>query len=168
MNSSLLGLALCLALTATAHAADEPESAPAAQPADAEKAAAAAVAASAPTDAEIYGNRPADFGSFCLFSAPPSAGNPYTTLRKLKVARQTYGSVRDVLPELVDRARALGAGAIVDYNGSQRFGFWPWRLVRPVATGTAIKWNIGAPADCKAAGGMTVAEVLNSNKPPSR
>jgi hypothetical protein len=121
-----------------------------------------------PSEEEILAARPLEFGQFCLFAGTPPSDFPFTVIKKLKVGKQTYGSVKDVLPELVEQARSAGADAIVSYNGSQRFGFFPWRLVRPVATGTAVKWNVPALKDCKALGGTTVAEVLIANKPPAR
>jgi hypothetical protein len=33
---------------------------------------------------------------------------------------------------------AKGGNAVGNYHEGQRFGFWPWRLVRPVASGDAI------------------------------
>jgi len=121
-----------------------------------------------PTEEEILASRPAEFGKFCLFAGSPPSDFKFTVIRKLKVGKQTYGSVKDVLPGLVEQARSSGADAIISYNGSQRFGFFPWRMVRPVVTGTAIKWVTAVPKDCKAQGGTTVAEVLIANKPPAR
>jgi hypothetical protein len=68
----------------------------------------------------------------------------------------------------VARAKADGADAIINYNGAQRFGFWPWRLVRPVLTGTAIKWNGAHAPDCVATGGSTLATVMSTNVEPPR
>lgn len=125
-------------------------------------------AATGPSEEEILAAQPAEFGKFCLISGAPPASDGYTVIRKLKVGKQSYGSVRDVLPQLVGQARSLGADAMVSYNGSQRFGFFPWRLVRPVVSGTAIKWNAPGPKDCTAQGGMTVEAVLLANKAPPR
>ena len=64
--------------------------------------------------------------------------------KQLKVGRQTYGSVAQITSVMVGQARKAHADAIVNYNGSQRFGFWPWRFIRPVATGEAVRMdNIG-------------------------
>ncbi len=89
----------------------------------------------------------------CLFTGHPPADYSYTVVKKLKLDRETYGSVNDVLPHLIEKSRALGADAVIDYNGSQRFGFFPWRFVRPVVTGTAIKWTPAREVDCEAIGG---------------
>ncbi|WP_077038089.1 hypothetical protein [Pelomonas sp. KK5] len=112
---------------------------------------------------------PAAERDMCLIPGRPAGqdGN-YQVLRKLKAARQTYGSVVQVLPELASKAKSAGGDAIFDYNGAQRFGFFPWRLVRPVATGTAIRWTGSQPLDCAALGGRTTAEVIASNQAPDR
>lgn len=122
----------------------------------------------AAANAELAGMPPGN-RDMCLIPGKPSGqdGN-YQVTGKVKAARQTYGSVVLVLPELVARAKAAGADAIIDYNGSQRFGFFPWRLVRPVATGTAIRWTAGQQGDCASLGGRTVSDVISSNRPPER
>ena len=82
------------------------------------------------------------------------------------MGKGTYGSVTDLLQKLTDMANAVGADAIINYAGSQRFGFWPWRMVRPVVRGTAIKWVAQQKPDCAAVGGVTVATIIEQNKPP--
>lgn len=107
---------------------------------------------------------PAD-AQFCIYPlSAPSAGT-YTTVHKLKVGKGTYGSVSEMLPQLVAKARHEGADAIVDYDGAQRFGFWPWRMVHPVVHGTGVKWSGPAP-DCAASGGTTLGAILASGKVP--
>ncbi|WP_151732427.1 hypothetical protein [Acinetobacter ursingii] len=89
----------------------------------------------------------------CLISGVPS--QQYVVVKRVKVAKGTYGSVEELYPKLGNAAQKLNANAIVDYNASQRFGFWPWRIVRPVATGTAVRWN--APnVDCQSLGGKEI------------
>ena len=167
MKAVILGLIVCAASCANLPAALAADSAPAAAN-DAASAPEGAAPAPGPSEEEILAGRPADFGKFCLFAGAPPSDFGYTVIKKLKVGKQTYGSVKDVLPELVDRARSAGADTIVNYNGSQRFGFFPWKLVRPVVTGTAVKWNGPVPKDCAAAGGSTVEQVLRENKAPPR
>ena len=48
----------------------------------------------------------------------------------------------------------VGGNVVINYNASQRFGFWPWRIVRPVVWGTAVKWK--TPVDCKQLGGIEI------------
>ncbi|MEB3766140.1 hypothetical protein [Acinetobacter sp. MD2] len=79
----------------------------------------------------------------------------FTEIKRIKVAKGTYGSVTDLYPRMKDRAQHYGADAVINYHASQRFGFWPWRIVRPVATGTAIKWTADAP-NCASLGGTEV------------
>ena len=110
-------------------------------------------------------SRPGEKADFCLFAGEPPAELKYTTLRALKVGKGSYGGVTDILPKMVEEARQMGADAIIHYAGSQRFGFWPWRVVRPVVRGTAIKWN-GPQPDCAAVGGTPLGTVLATNKAP--
>ena len=74
-----------------------------------------------------------DVANFCFFAGTPPPNEKYTVIRTLKVGKGTYGAVKDILPKLVDDARKIGANAIIHYTGSQRFGFFPWRIVRSAA-----------------------------------
>jgi hypothetical protein len=106
----------------------------------------------------------------CLFTGVPPAELTYTTLKELDYGKGSYGSVNDLLPKVVEDARAAGADAVIHYNGAQHFGFWPWRLVRPVVTGTAIKWSPARDVDCASAGGHYTTGTLEeapSPPPPS-
>jgi hypothetical protein len=86
----------------------------------------------------------------------------------LKVGKGTYGGVNDILPKLAKYAQMRGADAIIDYTGSQRFGFWPWRLVRPVVRGIAVKWTDDKKVDCQAIGGTKLSTIMSTNLPPER
>lgn len=89
----------------------------------------------------------------CVLKGSPLPTDQYEVIRKMKIGKGSYGSVSEILPKLVDQARNLGADAIINYNGSQRFGFFPWRVVRPVVTGTAVTWAANTTPDCTALGG---------------
>ncbi|MBV1928271.1 MAG: hypothetical protein KUG81_02010 [Gammaproteobacteria bacterium] len=89
----------------------------------------------------------------CLLTGMPPNDYKFDRIRKVKIAKSGYGSVNDVIPLLVDQARELGADAVINYNGAQRFGFWPWQFVRPTAAGLAIRWNEPKSVDCKGIGG---------------
>lgn len=104
-------------------------------------------------------------GSFCLFSTVPEPQYKYKALQKVKFGKGAYGNVKGVLPRFVAEAKAGGADAVINYTGSQRFGFWPWRIVRPVLRGDAIKWD-GTPADCKKMGGLSMQEIIAADKGP--
>ena len=110
----------------------------------------------------------AEAASFCFVSAVPPIDIKYTVIKKLKVSKGTYGGVKDVLPKLADYALIAGADAIINYNGAQRFGFFPWRLVRPVVSGTAVKLADASKKDCAALGGSTLKEILATNVAPPR
>lgn len=101
-------------------------------------------------------------GSLCLFTGAPPSDYRYVVIKRLKFGKGSYGSVNDVLPRLVEEAHALGADAVIEYNGSQRFGFWPWRFVRPVVRGTAIKWSPSRSVDCTSIGGVPTDGTLTA------
>jgi hypothetical protein len=107
-------------------------------------------------------------GDFCLYAGSPPSDAKYRSVGRVKLGKGTYGGVRDELPAFVAEARAKGADAITSYNGAQRFGFWPWRLVRPVLTGVAVKFDEGKVPDCASSGGATLASVLATNQEPPR
>ncbi|TCS36033.1 hypothetical protein EDC30_10897 [Paucimonas lemoignei] len=109
-----------------------------------------------------------DLGGFCFFAGYPPAEQKYTVIRKLKVGKGSYGSVRDILPRLADNARMAGADAIIRYTGSQRFGFFPWRVVRPVVRGIAVKWTDSNKPECAAIGGTTLQTIISTDTPPIR
>ena len=89
----------------------------------------------------------------CVLTDAPLVKSQYVVIRNMKLGKGTYGSVNDILPRFLDQARSLGADAIINYAGSQRFGLFPWRFVRPVVRGTAIRWAKQPPPSCIGLGG---------------
>ncbi len=108
----------------------------------------AAASASASAGTPEYYAMPASLNGVCIVRGVPAAA--YTFIKNVKVEKGSYGSANVLLPELTEMAKAAGADAIVEYSGSQRFGFWPWRLVRPVVYGKAVKWTDPSKVDCAA------------------
>jgi hypothetical protein len=104
---------------------------------------------------------------FCFLVGLPPPDVHYEKIKRLKLGKKTYGLMGDLLKEFADKASSLGADAVINYAGSQRFGFFPWRMVRPAARGQAIKWESPKP-DCKSIGGSTLEDILNSNDGPHR
>ena len=158
---SISALAIAMCLVPAVHAADVPAAA-SDQAASAPEAASGASAAAK----NKYVVKAEDAG-FCLYGGKPTGDARYKAGKNVKTSRETYGSVLDELPRFVATAKAEGADAVIDYNGAQHFGFWPWRLVRPVASGVAIKWDGPAP-DCAASGGATFATIMATDKEPPR
>lgn len=111
---------------------------------------------------------PSGLGDFCFFAHLPPASQKYKIIKNLKIGKGTYGSVTDILPKMAEYAQLRGADAIVDYTGSQRFGFWPWRMVRPVVRGVAVQWIEPKPADCESIGGTRLSTILSSGQPPAQ
>jgi hypothetical protein len=108
-----------------------------------------------------------DLEDFCFFAGTPPSDLKYKIIRKLKLGKGTYGGVKDILPKFAKKAKTLGADAIINYTGSQRFGFFPWRIVRPVVRGVAIKWSGQPNQNCSALGGTTLQTILATDRPPS-
>jgi len=129
---------------------------------------AASAAETATADVPPASTAAAPTGDFCFFAHTPASDVAYTTLRELRVGKGTYGGVKDLLPKLVAEARAMGGDAIIHYDGAQRFGFWPWRMVRPVVHGVAIKWKVPVAPDCNAVGGTLLSTILATDRPPPR
>lgn len=115
---------------------------------------------------ESASQRLEDVGLLCFFAGKPPSDVKYTVIKRLKVAKGTYGGVTQILPKFASQARGYGAHAIIDYTGSQRFGFWPWRMVRPVVRGTAVKWSTPTSQDCATLGGSTLNTILATDMPP--
>ena len=104
----------------------------------------------------------------CLITGAPPTDISFVKIQNIKVGKGSYGSVTDILPVFASKANSLGANGVVNYVGSQRFGFWPWRLVRPVVRGEAVKIELPADKTCKDIGGATVREVIATNKEPHK
>jgi len=109
-----------------------------------------------------------DVANFCFFSGVPQFEFKYAIVRRLRPGKATYGTVKDILPRFAEIARRAGADAIIEYAGSQRFGFFPWRMVRPVVRGTAIKWTDPKHKNCDVVGGTTLKTILAENRAPSQ
>lgn len=107
-------------------------------------------------------------GDFCFFANLPSSGQNYRIIKKIKIGKGTYGSVENVLPTMAERARQQGADAIIEYTGSQHFGFWPWRMVRPIVRGVAVQWTDPKPASCESIGGTKLSTILSSHQAPAQ
>ena len=108
-----------------------------------------------------------DVADFCFLAGTPPSDVKYTVIKRLKVGKGTYGGVKDILPKLAAHAKKVGADAIMNYTGSQRFGLLPWRMVRPVVRGVAIKLSDQNKMDCTAIGGRTLKEIFAADKAPS-
>ncbi len=145
MTSTRLLPLILLGLARFASAADVPSAADA-----------ASAATATPPDMCFYTN-----------ALPPEL--KYTVINsKLRASKGTYGSVREMLPKLADEVRASGGDAVVNYNGGQRFGFWPWRMTHPVLTGGALKWSAGQAApDCEATGGELMSKIIANDQAPA-
>ena len=111
---------------------------------------------------------PSGLADFCFFARLPPASQKYTVVKNVKIGKNTYGGVADILPKMAEYAQLRGADAIVEYSGSQRFGFWPWRMVRPVVRGVAVKWTEPKQVDCEAIGGTKLSTILSSGQPPAK
>jgi hypothetical protein len=122
-----------------------------------------ATTASAPT-----ADLPSGIGDFCFFAHLPPSNQKYKVIKNIKIGKGSYGSVTDILPKMAEYAQLRGADAIIDYSGSQRFGFWPWRVVRPVVRGVAVQWSDPKPVSCESIGGTKLTTIMSSGQPPAQ
>ncbi|SEA28720.1 hypothetical protein [Paraburkholderia sartisoli] len=111
---------------------------------------------------------PRGLGDFCFFANLPPAGQKYRVIKRVSIGKNSYGSVTAILPRMAEYAQMRGADAIIEYTGSQRFGFWPWRVVRPVVRGTAVQWTEPKAVDCESIGGTKLSTILSSGQPPAK
>lgn len=169
MKSTVLATMALMGFLQGAHAADS-ASAPGARASEVEQAEVVdgEVEVAPPKDEAEKRKLASHLSDFCFFSGRPPSDQKYTIVKKLRVGKGTYGGVKDVLPSLAERARKNGADAIMNYAGSQRFGFWPWRFVRPVVRGVAIQWTGASKPDCAAIGGTTLKDIIESDTPPAQ
>lgn len=112
------------------------------------------------------GSNAGDSLEICLITGQPPSDIKYEKIKKIKVGKNSYGSVIDILPTFAGKADSLGANAVVNYIGSQRFGFWPWRVVRPVVRGEAVKIDVKDGQTCKDLGGASIKKVIETNIEP--
>ena len=113
--------------------------------------------------ASAAANDPLDI---CLITGEPSLDVSFQKIHKIKYGKGTYGSVSGILPHFARKADAVNANAVVNYVGSQRFGFFPWRFVRPVVRGEAAKLHLRDGQTCESIGGVTIREVIQTNVEP--
>ena len=83
------------------------------------------------------GEETEQINEFCYFEDFPQ-DVPFKVLAPVKAAKSTYGSADVLRPIIQEKAAKRGGNSVANYHESQRFGFWPWRIVRPVASGDAI------------------------------
>jgi len=89
-------------------------------------------------------------GGICLFTGTPPAEYSYVTLRKLKYGKGSYGSVNDLLPRVIQDAKAAGADALTSLTNLAN------HMVAGLAPRELAPFIAGAPlmALVKAGGGL--------------
>lgn len=92
------------------------------------------------------------FNDFCYFDTEPN-GAAFTVLKKVVAAGNFYGSAEGLKPKLEDKAKRQGGNSVANFKASQRFGFWPWRVIRPVVSGDAIQILNANGKSCEELGG---------------
>ena len=92
---------------------------------------------------------------FCAFEDFPQ-GVPFKVLGVVKAAKGTYGGADYLRPIIQEKVQKKGGNAVANYHENQRFGFWPWRMVRPVASGDAITILNTRGKSCAEMGGKTL------------
>lgn len=105
----------------------------------------------------VEGEEVVPFEEFCYFETEPN-GAAFKVMGKVQVGGGTYGSAASLLPKLEAKAKARGGNAVANYRGSQRFGFWPWRFIRPVVSGDAVQILNAHGKSCQELGGTTLPQ----------
>jgi hypothetical protein len=90
-------------------------------------------------------------GQVGMLRSPLPPEIKHKALGKIDSSKRTYGSVSEPIPLMTADTRAIGAGAIVKLNTSQKMGLLAW--VSPVGTGTAVKIEDPESFNCLAIGG---------------
>ncbi|MBR2075687.1 MAG: hypothetical protein IKB43_11910 [Fibrobacter sp.] len=100
----------------------------------------------------VEGEEVVPFEEFCYFETEPN-GAAFKVLRKAVVGGGSYGSTESLKPTLEQKVAKLGGNSIANFKASQRFGFWPWRFIRPVVSGDAIQILNANGKSCEELGG---------------
>lgn len=95
------------------------------------------------------------FNEFCYFETEPQGAAFKIVKKKTVVAGNVYGSPDALLPKLEEKVKTQGGNSIANFNASQRFGFWPWRAIRPIVSGDAIQIMNAHGKSCAELGGHT-------------
>ena len=74
---------------------------------------------------------------FCAFEDFPQ-DVPFKVLAPVKAAKNFYGSAEGLRPVIKEKVAKRKGNSVANYHENQRFGSWPWRMIRPVASGDAI------------------------------
>src|SRR5262245_14867850 len=105
---------------------------------------------------------PADAPPMCVMKGYPPRDVKFALVKQLQLGKQTYGGARPLTIRLVAEAHRVHADAIFNYSGGQRFGFWPWRFIRPVVSGDAVRIDNPEAFDCRALGGELYPGALQA------
>ena len=91
--------------------------------------------------------------TICVMKGAPPPPVQYALVKQFLIGKQTYGGVEPLTVRVVNMARHSYADAVINFSASQRFGFWPWRFIRPVVRGDAVQIRNPEVFNCRALGG---------------
>lgn len=94
-------------------------------------------------------------GQVCLLAGSLPDTVQVVSIGKIKASKGTYGSTNELMPQIANEARFLGADAVIDLQAKQKFrGPLPWRVTSPSGIGTAVRFvDRTATFDCLLVGG---------------
>ncbi|SMG10601.1 hypothetical protein [Fibrobacter sp. UWB13] len=95
---------------------------------------------------------------FCYFEDFPQ-NVPFKVLKPLVMGKSFYGSAASIRDDFAYKAKHRGGNAVANYHESQRFGFWPWRLIRPVISGDVIVILNSRGKSCAEMGGSSYYDL---------
>ena len=87
----------------------------------------------------------------CLLRAPLPSGIKHKVLGQVESSKQWYGGIEEILVNMGNEARRIGADAVVSMTAGQKMGFFAW--ARPVGVGMGVKLENRSDLNCVALGG---------------
>ena len=100
------------------------------------------------------GNNDSPIKTICFFDdIQKKKKKKFSTIKTFREGKNGYGSTSNIEYWVARYANKLGGNAVINFSASQSFGFWPWQIVRPLASGTIISWKDVSDPQCVSKGG---------------
>ena len=87
----------------------------------------------------------------CLLKSPLPSAIMHKVLGRVESSKQFYGGTEEIIVNMANEARRIGADAVVSMTAGQKMGMFAW--ARPVGIGMGVKLENRAELDCMKLGG---------------
>lgn len=87
----------------------------------------------------------------CMLHSPLPSSIKHKVLGRVESSKQFYGGTSEIVTNMANEARRIGADAVVSMQAGQKMGFFAW--ARPVGYGMGVKLDNRADLNCLALGG---------------